>query len=138
MRDLSNLEKEANRKPMNFIKGRKTPTPLEELPQAPAPAGGADQLESSFAERDSGVLVDTKLYMSQKCPLATKMADSTRGCVRRNVASRLRQGILFLHSALAGHIWSAGSISALSRTCETEPSPAEMTKDWSTCHMRRG
>ncbi|KAK4810448.1 hypothetical protein QYF61_004228 [Mycteria americana] len=53
---------------------------------------GADQLESSSAEKALGVLVDTKLTTSQQCTLATKKANSLLGCIRKSVASRWRGG----------------------------------------------
>ena len=61
---------------------------------------GAAQLESSFAEKDLEVLVDTKLNMSQRCVLAVKMANSILGCVRRGVASRSREVTFLLCSVL--------------------------------------
>jgi len=66
---------------------------------------GADQLESSFAEELEGVLVDTKLIMSQKHALSTKKANSVQDCIRRSVASRPRDVILSLHSALLRPHW---------------------------------
>ncbi|KAK4810813.1 hypothetical protein QYF61_008785 [Mycteria americana] len=50
---------------------------------------GAAQLESSFAEKDLGVLVDTKLNMSQQCTLVVKKTKTNLGYMRRSVASRL-------------------------------------------------
>ena len=76
-----------------------------------------DQLESILTEKDLAIQVHTKLNMSQQWALVAKKANSTMGCIRRNVASRLREVILpHLCSALVRHIWSAGSGSGLPST----------------------
>ena len=59
-----------------------------------------EQLESSSAEKDLGVLVDTKLTMGQQCTLATKTANRPLGCTIKNFASRSREVNLPLCSAL--------------------------------------
>ncbi|KAK4826400.1 hypothetical protein QYF61_008687 [Mycteria americana] len=96
-RDLDRLEKWADRNLMKFNKGKCQVLPLEK--NSPR----YQVLESIFNKNDLGVLVDTKskLNMSQKCTHAMKKANSLLACIRRNVASRLREMILSLYSALA-------------------------------------
>jgi len=60
----------------------------------------ADLLESSSVERGLHVLVDDRLTMSQQCALAAKKANGILGCIRRSVASRSREVLLPLYTAL--------------------------------------
>jgi len=55
---------------------------------------------SGSAEKNPGVLVDTKLTMSQQHALAVRRDDGFLGCIRRSVASRLRELILPFCSTL--------------------------------------
>lgn len=45
-------------------------------------------LESSFAEKNVWVLVDSNLTVNQQCTLMAKMAKSILGCIWRNIISR--------------------------------------------------
>ena len=59
---------------------------------------GNEWIESRPAEKDLGVLVCEKLTMSWQCVLTAHNA----GCIKNSVASRSREGILPLFTAIVG------------------------------------
>ena len=61
---------------------------------------GNDLLERSSWEKDSGTLVDYRLAVSQQFALVAKKANGILGCVKRTMASRLREVIFDLYSDL--------------------------------------
>ena len=98
-RDLDRLERWARANLMKFNKakckvlhmGRGNPKHKYRL---------GKETESSPVEKDLGVLADEKLNVSCQCALTAKKANHIPGCIERSVASRLREVILPLYSAL--------------------------------------
>jgi len=93
-RDLDRLESWTERNLMKFNKGKCRVLHLGRNNPMHQYRLGVDLLESSSVERDLVVLGDERLTVNQQCVLVAKKASGILGCIKKSVASMLREVLL--------------------------------------------
>ena len=100
---------------------------------------GAELLQRSSAGKDLGVLVDSRLTMSQQCALVAQKANGTLSCTAQSVVTRAGRWFCPLlctgrggTAAALCPVWGSPVAGRLGTAGESPAEGAEMVGAWNT------
>ena len=97
---------------------------------------GNSLLVSTSAEKDLGVITDSKMNMGRQCGDAIRKANCTLSCIHRCISSRSREVILPLYAALV-RPQLEDCVQFWAPHCKRDVDNMERVQRWAT-HMIRG